>query len=364
MRISRRQFLRYSSTAAFAPVVVACDGAEIVPAAGVPRSPYGADSTAEEVTAGLDLHGKIAVVTGCTSGIGFETMRVLALRGAYVIGTGRTLEKAQAACSRVRGVTTPVQLELGDLASVVACAEAIRSLNSPLDILVCNAGMRGGDYEVVHGVEKHFAVNHLGHFVLVNRLLDRLFLAWQGRVVVVSSRAAYGSAPDEGILFDDLRMLNDWSVGRAYAHSKLANALFSLELARLLKGTRITSNALHPGVIATNIVRNESALVRHGFALLTRIGGKSVEQGAATSCYVATSVPLGNISGEYFEDCNAVQVVRASHMHDAAQAARLWQVSEALTKEYLVTHERPDWSEFKQGIRGNRSRDGTETENR
>ena len=138
-----------------------------------------------------------------------------------------------------------MQLELSDLESVVACAEAIRSLNSPIDILVCNAGMRGGGYEIVNGVEKHFAVNHLGHFVLVNRLLDRLFFSWQGRIVVVSSRSAYGSAPEEGILFGDIRMVNDYSDGLAYAHSKLANALFSFELARLLKGTRITSNSLH-----------------------------------------------------------------------------------------------------------------------
>jgi len=364
MNRSRREICKASAALALAPVISSCDGVDIVPADGVPRSPFTGAATAEEVTAGQDLRGKVAVVTGCNSGIGYETMRVLALRGAYVIGTGRTLDKAQAACSSVRGVTTPVALELGDLESVVACAEAIRSLNSPIDILVCNAGMRGGEYELVNGVEKHFAVNHLGHFVLVNRLLDRLYLAWQGRVVVVSSRAAYRSAPAAGILFDDLRMVDDWSVGLAYAHSKLANALFSLELARLLKGTRITSNALHPGVIATNIVRDENGIVRRGFSLWTKLAGKSVAEGAATSCYVATNEVLGNVSGRFFEDCNAVEAIGGSHLQDAEQASRLWLVSEELTKDYLVTHERPDWNDFEQGIRGRRSPDLRQRDNR
>jgi len=245
-----------------------------------------------------------------------------------------------------------VQLELSDFDSIVRCADDIRSLNTPVDMLICNAGMRGGEYGVVNGVERHFAVNHLGHFLLVNRLLDRLYLAWQGRVVVVSSRAAYRSAPDEGILFDDLAMRHDWSVGRAYAHSKLANALFSLELAPLLRGTRITTNSLHPGVVDTNIVRDENAVVRYGFGLMTRLSGKSIAEGAATSCFVATNRLLGNVSGRYFEDCNAVRVEGAGHMHDVAQASRLWVTSEALVGDYLVRHQRPDWNEFHNGIRG------------
>lgn len=348
--ISRRRLIRNSTYMAIAS---ACGPAF---AQRVPRSDFGADSTAEEVTAGLDLSGRTAVVTGCNSGIGYETMRALALRGAYVIGTGRTLEKAQAACASVRGVTSPVQLELSDFDSVVACAETIRSLNSPIDILVCNAGMRGGERELVDGIEKHFVVNHLGHFVLVNRLLDRLFFSWQGRIVVVASRAAYRDAPAAGIRFDDLAFADDYDVGTAYAHSKLANVLFSLELARLLKGTRITSNALHPGVIATNITRELPAIVRGAFRVLTAVSGKTIEEGAATSCYVATSPLLGSTSGAYFEDCNAVRVTGGGHMHDAAQASALWLRSEELTRDWLVTHERPDWSEFEQGIRGNRQR--------
>lgn len=362
MGISRRKFIRLTSAAAVTPVLPGCGGSDVIPAAGLPRSQFDDDSTAEEVTAGMDLSGKIAVVTGCNSGIGYETMRVLALRGAYVIGTGRTLQKAEDACSSVQGMTTPVQLELTDFASIVACADTIRSLNSPIDMLICNAGMRGGDRTVSNDVEMHFGVNHLGHFLLVNRLLDRLFLAWQGRVVVVSSRVAYTDAPPGGILFDDLTMAQDWSVGSAYAHSKLANALFSYELARLLKGTRITSNALHPGVIATNIVRDYPAFIRGGFAMLTKIVGKSVEQGAATSCYVATAPALGAVSGAFFADCNAVTVTGDHYLTDAEQASRLWQVSQELVKDHYVIHERPDWDDFRNGIRGERSPDVSETQ--
>lgn len=351
MTVDRRDFLAMSAAALATPGLTACGGPEIVPADGVPRSAFDEDSTAEDVTEGIDLTGKIAVVTGCNSGIGFETMRVLAKRGCYVVGTGRTLEKADAACKKVTGVTTPVQLELSDFESVVACAESIRSLNSPIDMLILNAGMRGAEREVVNGLEQHFVVNHLGHFVLVNRLLDRLYFAWQGRIVVVASRAAYRDAPKAGIEFDNLDGARDYGAGRAYAHSKLANVLFSLELGRLLKGSRITSNALHPGVIDTNIARNVSPVARGAFSLLTRVAGKTVEQGAATSCFVATSPLLGSTSGRYFEDCNAVRIVGDSHMHDTEMATRLWQLSEQLTADYLVEHERPDWSEFEHGLR-------------
>jgi len=355
MTIDRRKFIQMSSAVAAAPLLHACDGADVVPAAGVPRSRFNAESTAEEVTAGLNLKGKIAVVTGCNSGIGYETMRVLALRGAYVVGTGRTMAKAQAACASVKGVTTPVQLELADFDSIVACAKAISSLNAPIDMLICNAGMRAGRREVVNGVEKNFAVNHLGHFLLVNRLLERLYLSAQGRVVVVASRSAYRGAPHDGIQFDDLRAEQDYSDSRAYGHSKLANVLFSLELARLLKGTRITSNSLHPGVINTNIARNVSSILRSGFALLTRVSGKTIEQGAATTCFVATNESLGSTSGEYFEDCNGVTVLGDNHMHDEEQAARLWLLSEELTREYRVKLKRPDPAEFRNGYRGKTS---------
>lgn len=342
----RRSFLRMSAGAAVASALAGC-GVDKYPAAGVPRSDFNEDTTAEQATEGVDLKGKTAVVTGCNSGIGFETMRVLALRGAYVVGTARTLEKAQAACKQVVGLASPVQLELSDFDSVVACAESIRSLETPIDILVCNAGMRGGEHQQISGVEKHFYVNHLGHFLLVNRLIDRMFFAWQGRVVVVGSRAGYRSAPDVGIEFDNIDGARDYSVSKAYAHSKLANALFSLELARQLRGSRITSNALHPGVINTDIDRQESAIVQKLFGLWTSIRGKTIEQGAATSCYVATSPLLGSTSGAFFEDCNAIMLEGYQPMFDQEMASRLWLLSETLVGKYLVRHKRPDPGDMK-----------------
>jgi NAD(P)-dependent dehydrogenase (short-subunit alcohol dehydrogenase family) len=349
----RRQFLQYAGAGFMASSLGACSGPQKSPAEGVPRSNFNAASTAEEVTAGIDLTGKLAVVTGCTSGIGFETMRVLALRGAYVVGTSRSLEKAQSACARIKGVTSPVQLELSDFDSIVACADAIRSVNLPVDMLVCNAGYLGGrqERELVHGVEKHFAINHLGHFLLVNRLLGRLYMSSQGRIVVVASRSAYQSAPEDGIEFGNLAATYGYEDRRAYGQSKLANVLFSLHLAKLLKGTRITTNALHPGVINTEIDRNMSHFKQTGFAVWAALGGtKTVEEGAATSCYVATSPLLGSTSGQFFEDCNAVAVPGDHHLTNAAMAEELWRVSSDLTKDYLVTHTGADLNDYERGI--------------
>lgn len=342
MALSRRRFIAAGGAALAAGPLAGC-GRELQSADGVPQSEFGASATAEDVTAGLDLSGKVAVVTGCTSGIGFETMRVLAKRGVYVAGTSRTLARAQEACARIEGRRTPLELELSDPDSIVDCANQVRSLNTPIDMLICNAGYRGGgnQRETVNGIEKHFAVNHLGHFLLVNRLLDKLHGSWQGRVVVVASRAAYRGAPESGIRFDDLAFEHAYSDALAYGHSKLANVLFSLGLARRLTGTRITSNALHPGVINTDIDRNLSAVTRFAFGVLTAISGKSIEQGAATTCYVATSPRLGSTSGHYFEDCNAVRVPD-SHLGNVDMSDRLWRLSETLLADYLVTHERPD----------------------
>ncbi|MGB5335994.1 MAG: SDR family NAD(P)-dependent oxidoreductase [Woeseiaceae bacterium] len=351
MKLDRRQFLGMTGAALAASQLSACSDVEKVPAEGVPRSPFDDTSTAEQVTEGVDLTGKLAVVTGCSSGIGFETMRVLAKRGAVVVGTSRSLEKAHKACARVVGQTMPARLELSDFDSVVRCAEAINGLRTPIDILVCNAGYRGGGNErqLVNGIEKHFAINHLGHFVLVNRLLERLFLAWQGRIVMVASRAAYRGAPAAGINFSDLSLADDYSDSAAYGQSKLANVLFSLRLGELLRGTRITSNSLHPGVINTDIDRNLNPITRFGFGLLTKFAGKSIEEGAATSCYVATSDALGATSGQYFEDCNAVTIDGAGHMHDMAMAEELMRVSEELAADYLVELKRPDWSDYENG---------------
>lgn len=309
--IDRRQF------------VIGLAGAAVPCAfADAPRGPFGAKSTAEEVTSGLDLRGKTAIVTGCNSGLGFETMRVLALRGAYVIGTARTSEKGTAACAKVTGRTTPVVLELTDFPSVVACAEQLRMLTSRIDMLILNAGIVLGELEQVYGLEKQFVVNHLGHFLLTNRVLDLVKAAPQGRIVTVGS-GNHRDAPTGGIQFDDLSG-EGWA-GRGYAHSKLANGLFSLELATQLAGTRATSNCVTPGPVRTNILRYVSSSTAHQW--------KTPAQGAATQCYVATQPSLANVSREYFKDCNPAE--QSEHQRDKTMAKRLWEVSAQLTARYL-----------------------------
>lgn len=292
-----------------------------------PKSSFGARSTAEEVTAGLDLSGKTALVTGCNSGIGHETMRVLALRGARVLGTARTARKARKACDAVAGEAVPLVLELADFDSVVACAETVSDVAPSLDMLVCNAGVLLPQRQRVRGLEKHFVVNHLGHFVLVTRLLGKVTAAEEGRVVVVSS-VAHWAAPPEGIRFEDLAGLGAYDAGEAYGQSKLANGLFAMELARRLRGRHASANALHPGVVETNLFRHSDARVTGG------AGRRTVEQGAATSCYVAAHPSLSGVSGHYFEDCNPAQPHPL--MTDPQLAAKLWTVSEELAAGYLA----------------------------
>jgi len=286
----------------------------------------------------MDLTGVVAMVTGCNSGLGYETMRVLALRGVHVIGTGRTLEKASKACASVPGTTTPVALELSSLQSAVDCARTVGELGLIPDILVCNAGINTfGELELVNGIEKIFLVNFLGHFVLVNQLMPLMQQSPSGRIVHVGSRSAYMQAPATGIDFDNLRGEKVFDSGEAYGRSKLANALFSLELAKRLEGSTVTSNVIHPGLVQTNIARTAPAVIRTAFDWFGGIIAKTPAQGAATQVYVATSPTLGGVSGAYFEDCNPVTVTGGgNHVFDGPMAARLWATAEDMAQGYLL----------------------------
>jgi NAD(P)-dependent dehydrogenase (short-subunit alcohol dehydrogenase family) len=335
--LNRRQLLKIAPALAAAPyaaTLAGCSSGATPRPAGVPVGPFGAKSTAEEVTAGIDLSGKLALVTGCNSGIGYETMRVLALRGAHVLGAARTQEKAIAACDSVIGQTTPIVIELTDFDSIVTAADQVRAMHTPLDILICNAGiMELPELEQVNGIEKQFYVNHLGHFVLVNQLLTEVIAAPQGRIVNVSSGRATGKAPAEGIQFDNLSGERDYDPGTAYGQSKLANVLFTLELARRLEGTTATANALRPGVIPTNLGRH---LPRWQVIALETVGKlftKTIAQGAATTCYVATAPALSETSGYFFEHCNPI--LGGGYTEDTEMAKQLWAVSEELTAGYV-----------------------------
>ena len=297
------------------------------------KSPFSKRSTAEEVTTGIDLSGKTALVTGCNSGIGFETMRVLALRGAEVIGTARSLQAARAACVQVRGKVRALACELADLASVAKCADEIASSEPPLDMLICNAGvMMLPKLEQVRGIEKQFATNHVGHFLLVNRLLERVKASPQGRIVLVSSEG-HRYAPKEGIRFDNLSGEKSYGPMKAYGQSKLANILFAVGLTARLTKNSVTANALHPGIIKTNLTRHMSSILM-GLLNVVMVGRfKTIPQGAATTCVVAADPALAGVSGYYFSDCNLA--APSPQARDATLAERLWTVSEDLVKGYL-----------------------------
>jgi NAD(P)-dependent dehydrogenase (short-subunit alcohol dehydrogenase family) len=321
-------------TAGAGAVLLRRDKEPVIRPAGVPLSPYTAASTAVDVTAGLDLTGRTVLVTGATSGLGLEVMRVLALRGAHMLATGRTLEKAAAACASVTGRTTPLALELTDFPSVVACASAVQALGVPLDVLVCNAGIMAlPTLEQAYGLEKQFVTNHLGHFLLVNRLLAQVQAAPQGRVVVVSS-SALKWADDTAIEWDNLSGERDYDARRAYGQSKLANSLFSLELARRMAGTRATSNAMNPGAVLTDLQRHAPGWAVTLGNVLGPAFMKSPAEGASTICYLAADERLAGVSGRYFIDCNPVAI--GGNSENRELAARLWTVSSDLVRQYLA----------------------------
>lgn len=289
-------------------------------------SGFGYGSTAEEVTEGLDLSGRTILLTGCNSGLGLETLGVLSKRGARVLAAARTEDKARAACKGAPSPTLPLACELSDPASVRACVEAVGRDGATLDAIICNAGIMAlPELEQAFGYELQFFTNHIGHFILVTGLLDRL--AADGRVVMLSS-AVHTRAPAEGIQFDNLSGERGYSAWAAYGQSKLANLLFAKELARRFGDSGRVANAVHPGVIATNLGRHLPGVARAGFGLVRPLFLKSAAQGAATECYVATHPGVAGVSGEYFADCN---VARSSQLsRDPALAERLWRESERI----------------------------------
>jgi len=298
-----------------------------------PRSPYTRRSTADEVTADFDLTGKTVLITGCNSGLGFETTRVLASRGAHIIGAARNRKKAEDAANKIDGEVMPVACELSDLGSVVACADEIDAMERPIDILICNAGIMAlPKLQQKYGLEMQFLTNHLGHFVLVNRLLERVKEAPAGRVVMVSSLGHYTSVAG-GINFANLSGEKRYVPFTFYGQSKLANLLMSNELASRLEGSRATSNAIHPGIIMTPLMRNFGDIRTTLTGILSWPISRSVEQGAATQCYVAASPTLEGVSGHYFADCNPARM--SAHGQNPELASRLWAVSEELAAEYL-----------------------------
>ena len=298
---------------------------------GKGKSGFGYGSTAEEVTEGLSLAGKTILVTGCNSGLGYETLRVLSLRGARVVGTARTLDKANEACSRAAHQASgarpvPMECELSQPDSVRACVAQIKKEGLKLDVILCNAGIMAlPQLQQAYGLELQFFTNHIGHFLLVTGLFDQL--TEQARVVMLSS-GAHNMAPRGGISFDNLSGEKHYKAWTAYGQSKMANLLFSKELARRFAGTGKSANAIHPGVITTQLWRHMNPMIRALFGTVSPLVLKSPEQGAATQVYAAVHPKASGISGSYFADCNLAK--SRSDANDPELARRLWDVSEEI----------------------------------
>jgi WW domain-containing oxidoreductase len=289
-------------------------------------SGFGYTSTAEDVTAGLDLKGKTYLVTGVNSGLGQETLRVLSLRGAKVLAAARTVDKAKAAGAVAKGETVPLACELSDPQSVRACVKAVRDSGEKLDGIIANAGIMAlPKLETAFGYELQFFTNHVGHFMLVTGLLDAL--KEDGRVVMLSSDA-HKRAPKGGIQFDNLDGRQGYSPWANYGQSKIANLLFAKELARRFEGSKRTANALHPGVIPTPLSRHMGKAVQSLMSVAAALAMKTVPQGAATQVYVATHPSVSTVSGQYFADSNVARPRRDAE--DPELARRLWEVTEKI----------------------------------
>ncbi|XP_061352838.1 short-chain dehydrogenase TIC 32, chloroplastic-like isoform X1 [Gastrolobium bilobum] len=309
-------------------------------------SGFSASSTAEEVTHEIDGTGLTAIVTGTTNGIGTETARVLALRGVHVIMGVRNMVAAKDVKEAIlkeipKAKVNVMELDLSSMASVRKFVSQFNSSGLPLNILINNAGICSTRFMLSKdNIELQFATNYLGHFLLTNLLLDTMKKTAheskkEGRIINVSSEGHRYTYP-EGILFDKINDESCYQKWRAYGQSKLANILHANELARCLKedGVDITANSLHPGTIITNIFRHNRAL-SGVIKILGRFMLKSIQQGAATTCYVALHPQARGISGEYFVDNNVAKA--NSKGVDVDLAKKLWDFSMNLV-EYNTHH--------------------------
>jgi NAD(P)-dependent dehydrogenase (short-subunit alcohol dehydrogenase family) len=280
---------------------------------------------------GSDMTGKICLVTGATSGIGQATAHALARLGATVVILGRNPEKSAATAAQVNQACKKPNADclLADLSSQAAVrrmAQQFKERYQRLDVLVNNAGaVFMQRQESVDGIEMTFALNHLGYFLLTNLLLDTLKASAPARIVNTSSELHRKAHLD----FSDLQNTRKYRGMDAYHQSKLANVLFTYELARRLEGTGVTANTFSPGLVATNLGMNNRGLSPLMKRLVDRLIGISPEEGAQTGVYLATSPQVTRVTGKYFVKQEAVP--SSPETYDEAVAARLWEASAELT---------------------------------
>nr|GMD68457.1 short-chain dehydrogenase TIC 32, chloroplastic-like [Ipomoea batatas]GMD80660.1 short-chain dehydrogenase TIC 32, chloroplastic-like [Ipomoea batatas]GME15434.1 short-chain dehydrogenase TIC 32, chloroplastic-like [Ipomoea batatas] len=315
-------------------------------------SGFGSKSTAEEVTEmSPRLCSVTAIITGATSGIGAETARVLAKRGARLVLPARSVKAAEETKARILSESPGAEivvmpLDLSSLASVRRFVADFESLDLPLNLLINNAGKFAYKHSVSEdGIEMSFATNYLGHFLLTKLLLGKMTetaksSSIQGRIVNVSS-GIYNWFPDDIIAYfrdlqlrKKLRVVNLYDPTRAYALSKLATFLHTKELAQRLKQmeANVTVNCVHPGVVKTRLNRErEGFLTDLAFFLASKLL-KTIPQAASTTCYVATDPRLANVSGKFFADCNEVSISKFGF--SLTENARLWQASDVLVSPH------------------------------
>jgi NAD(P)-dependent dehydrogenase (short-subunit alcohol dehydrogenase family) len=272
------------------------------------------------------MQGKTVLVTGATSGIGYIASRELARQGARMVLVSRSADKCAVTAAKLKNETGNEQVEFiaADLSTHVGVQEVAHEFKKKhprLDVLLNNAGAMFMSRQVSKdGIEMTFALNHLNYFHLTILLLDVLKASGPARIINVSSDAHR----DGKINFEDIQFQKGYSGMKAYSQSKLANVLFTYELARKLEGTKVTANALHPGFVDTGFGKNNGGLVSLAMNLLKPMQRK-VDEGALTSIYLASSPEVEGVSGKYFTDCKAVPSAPVSYQK--ATAEKLWQVS-------------------------------------
>jgi NAD(P)-dependent dehydrogenase (short-subunit alcohol dehydrogenase family) len=303
-------------------------------------TPFSAESTAEEVIAGVDLSARRAVVTGGSSGIGVETARALAGAGAEVTLAVRDIDAGKRTAADITATTGNDAVLVGrlDLADQASVAAFVANWSGRLHLLINNAGVMAlPDLQLTPaGWELQFATNHLGHFALASGLHGALAAADDARIVSLSSRGHLRSP----VIFDDINFTSrPYDPWLAYGQSKTANVLFAVEATHRWRGDDITVNAVHPGAIsASNLSRHMDPQELAALRGSGMFSDKTLEQGAATSVLVATSSQLKGIGGRYFEDCNEAVTLDpnapessgsgvATYALDPVAASRLWQIS-------------------------------------
>ena len=278
------------------------------------------------------MRGQIVMVTGANAGIGKITAQELARMGAHVVMVARSRERGEVALAEIKSATGSSQIDL--LLADLSSQESIRQLATDfqarydkLHVLVNNAGaVFLKRQESADRLEMTFALNHLGYFLLTNLLLDMIKASAPARIVNVSSMAHQQGQID----FADLQNQKSYQGFQVYSQSKLANLLFTYELARRLEGSGVTVNALHPGFVASNFAKNNGFIARlaMNLAKLLRIA-QTTDKGAETSIYLASSPEAALVSGKYFDEKKAIRSSHASY--NEADARQLWQVSKQMT---------------------------------